>query len=440
LFSLAASRHRRVTAAGTELAGISPFNEGAAMREGPTTGLVLTAGGARGAYQAGVLKRVSELPALRRGPAPFRIITGASAGAINGAALAAWHGNFAAGAGKLATLWAGLTARDVFRTDLLALARSGSRLVLDMALGWLGGAGRSHALMDATPLRAFLERHLPLDGIATAIDSGSLHALAVTATGYHSGKAFTFVQGRPGLPLWNKARRVALAARLTPRHILASAAIPLVFPPVALSLASGTTAWFGDGALRLTTPLSPAIRLGARRLFAIGVRCQVSADSLLRSELSDASGTVSTLQCPPLSQICGVFMNAIFLDHLDADLDHLRRMNALVAASTPLPEMSETHEPMSVIEPLVISPSADIAIIAKTLEHRLPRTLRYVLDGLGTPDAQSADLTSFLLFDRAFTSELIQLGYRDAAQRIDEIEQFLCAGASAAPAHLSLAG
>ena len=297
------------------------------------TGLVLTAGGARGAYQAGVLKRVSELKALRGKPAPFRIITGASAGAINGATLAAYHSDFTEGTTKLATLWAQLTAADVFRTDLLAFARAGSRLMLDMVLGRLTGTARTHGLVDTTPLRAFLSHHLPMEAIGRAVESGGLYAFAVTATGYHSGKAFTFIQGKPGHPLWNKSRRAALPTVLSLEHVMASAAIPLVFPPVALSVASGSTAYFGDGALRLTTPLSPAIRLGAKRLFAIGVRCQEAANSLLRSELSDTGGLVSKLQSPPLSQICGVFMNAIFLDHLDADLDHLKRMNALVAAS-----------------------------------------------------------------------------------------------------------
>ena len=393
-------------------------------KKAPIMGLVLTAGGARGAYQAGVLKRISELKALRGAAAPFRIITGASAGAINGAALASYHGDFSVGTDKLASLWAQLDASDVYRSGPLALARTGKNLLLDMALGRFTNHSRTHAFVDTAPLRRFLGQHLPMDGIARAIEGGGLHAIGVTATGYHSGKAFTFVQGRAGHPVWNKSRRVALPTVLTLEHVLASAAIPLVFPPVALSVASGSTAYFGDGALRLTTPLSPAIRLGAQKLFAIGVRCQQSADSLLRSELSEPAGLVSKLKPPPLSQICGVFMNAIFLDHLDADLDHLKRMNAVVAGSRPLPSARHS-EPMNVIEPLVISPSADIAIIAKTLEHRMPRAVRFILDGLGTPDAQSADLTSFLLFDRTFTSELIQLGYRDAAERIDEIEQFL---------------
>ncbi len=404
------------------------------------TGLVLTAGGARGAYQAGVIKRISEIPALAGKPSPFQIITGASAGAINGAAIAGNSASLQDGARLLVKLWSNLQARDVFRTDSGALAQNAGRLILDFAFGGLFGAGRVQSLVDSAPLRGFLGKHFDdlLDNIGTAIDEGHLYAFGVTATGYHSGRAFTFVQGREGHPLWNKSRRMAVATRLSLDHILASAAIPIVFPPVALHNGH-STAWFGDGALRLTTPLSPAIRLGAERLLAIGVRCQESADSLLRTELSTSEDFESDLQRPPLSQICGTLMNAIFLDHLDADLDHLKRMNEFVAAyqdmAAQLPERQQLEhenlrEPMRSVLPLVISPSADIAVIAKTLAHRMPRSVRYLLDGLGSPDAQSADLLSFLLFDSAFTRELIQLGYRDAAQRIDEIEHFLVSAAA----------
>lgn len=400
------------------------------------TGLVLTAGGARGAYQAGVIKRISEIPALSGRPSPFQIITGASAGAINGAAIAGHSADLQAGARLLVRLWSNLRASDVFRTDPAALAGNAGKLVLDFALGGLFGAGRVQSLVDSSPLRAFLGEHLPLQGrIREAISAGHLYAFGVTATGYHSGRAFTFIEGRDGHPTWNKSRRTAVPATLGLDHVLASAAIPIVFPPVPLRNGDAT-AWFGDGALRLTTPLSPAIRLGAERLLAIGVRCQESADSLLRSELSDSSDFAADLQRPPLAQITGTLMNAIFLDHLDADLDHLKRMNEFVAAwrdlAERLPARDEpvgdgVREPMRIVRPLVISPSADIAIIAKTLAHRMPRSVRYLLDGLGAPDAQSADLLSFLLFDSAFTRELIQLGYRDAAQRIDEIEAFLLA-------------
>lgn len=394
-----------------------------ASRPGPLTGLVLTAGGARGAYQAGVLKRIGESRHLRDGPSPFPIVTGASAGAINGAAIASYSAAFGEGTARLAQLWSQLRMTDVIRTDARALGTNALRLVLDLALGGAIGAGRVESLFDSSPLRRFLAAHLPLDAIATSLERGHLYAVAVTATGYHSGKAFTFVQGQRGHAVWNKSRRVALPATLSIDHILASSSIPLVFPPVPLP-ASGGQAYFGDGALRLVTPLSPAIRLGADRLFAIGVRCRESADRLLRSELS-ADTTAPALRRPPLSQICGVFMNAIFLDHLDADVDHLLRMNALVGPSKARTRPAAAGEPMRVVEPLVVSPSEDIAILAKTLAHRMPHRIRYLLDGLGTPDAQSADLMSYLLFDAAFTRELIDLGYRDAQARIDEIEAFL---------------
>jgi len=178
--------------------------------------------------------------------------------------------------------------------------------------------------------------------------------------------------------------------------------------------------------MRLTAPLSPAIRLGADKLFAIGIRSAAVAGDLLRAELSPGEGT--HLRRPPLSQICGVFLNAIFLDHLDADLDHLERMNELVSAYQAAARKSVTvavSEPMRVIEPLCITPSEDLAVVAKTHAHRMPPSIRYVMDGLGAPDAQSADLMSYLLFDSAFTSELVQIGYRDAQLRIDEIEAFL---------------
>lgn len=409
------------------------------------TGLVLTAGGARGAYQAGVLKRIGEIAALRGRPAPFPIVAGASAGAINGAAVAGYSADFQAGMQRLAQLWSELGARQVYRSDLLSLGRNGLRLLLDVLLGPVTGAGRVQSFVDTAPLRAFLAAELPLDGVAAAIRSGQLYALAITATGYHSGKAFTFIQGRRGHPLWHKSRRVALPTPITVDHVYASAAIPLVFPPAPIVVA-GATAYFGDGALRLTTPLSPAIRLGAERVLAIGVRNLNAADDLLRTELAADADVVEAkarLRSPPLAQVCGVFMNAIFLDHLDADVDHLRRMNELVAgvqgfsgSDTPgkVSVPGRMREPMRVVEPLVVSPSEDLALIAKSLEQRMPRAVRYLMDALGTPDAQSADLTSYLLFDSRYTRALIDIGYRDAAARADEIEAFLLGGQRVAAA------
>jgi NTE family protein len=395
-------------------------------------GLALTAGGARGAYQAGVLKRIGELPALRRRPSPFRIITGASAGAINGAMLAALSADVGEATSALATVWERLRVEDVFRSDLLSFAGNGLRLMTDMSLGGLIGGGRVQSFLDASPLRDMLGRTLPLEGIREAIVRGDLYALAVTATSYHSGRSFTFIQGRQGHPLWLKSRRVTLPVEIGLDHVCASASIPLVFPPVRV-VCEGRPLWFGDGGLRLVNPLSPAIRLGATRVVAVGIRSHGAAATLSRAEqLSGAESEPSILR-PPLAQICGVFLNAIFLDHLDADVDHLERMNELLAAHRDdAPLMSPgVKEPMRTVRPLVIGPSQDLALVAKALSHRMPRLVRYLLEGLGTPDAQSADLMSYLLFDGAYTRALVDIGYRDAHVRIDEIEAFLRADTAA---------
>lgn len=400
------------------------------------TGLVLTAGGARGAYQAGVLKRIGEIPAFRDGPSPFPIVTGASAGAINGAMVAAGSATFGPTTAELAAVWGRLACEQVFHTDAWSLGRGVAGLLKDLLLGGLLGSTVTHAFLDAAPLRAYLRQALPLGGIADAIRRGHLYAVAITAASYHSGRCYTFIQGRHGHPLWRKSRRVSLPIELTIDHVLASAAIPMVFPPVRVKTTAGAL-WFGDGAMRLVTPLSPAIRLGASRVLAIGIRSQRAAEVLSREELAsaeEAGAAGSELACPPLAQICGVFLNAVFLDHLDADLDHLERMNELIRAygSGGAPaEGAGPSEPMRHVTPLVVCPSEDLALVAQRFAHRMPVLVRYVMEGLGTPDAQSADLMSYLLFDSAYTRALIDIGYRDAHARIDEIEAFLRAGTSA---------
>jgi len=395
-------------------------------------GLVLTAGGARGAYQAGVLKRLGEIPAFADRPSPFPIVVGASAGAINGTMIAAGSSDFRSATRRVADLWADLRVHDVFRTDLLTLGMGAARWLRDLSLGGLLGGGGACALLDATPLEAFLERHLRLDGIRDAIHAGHLFAVAIAATSYHSGRSFIFVEGRPGHPVWMKSRRVVRSVELSLDHVRASAAIPIVFPPVAIRSA-GTEVFFGDGGLRQVTPLSPAIRLGAERVFAIGVRSQRAAARLASAELGPvAVDQVRKIPPPPLAQICGVFLNAIFLDHLDTDIDHLVRMNELIQSYQGRGEPrtgdlgpAVLREPMRVVTPFMLGPSEDLALVAERCAHRMPRILRHVMDGLGTPDAQSADLMSYLLFDGSYTRALIDIGYRDASSAIDELEHFL---------------
>src|SRR4029077_1550214 len=211
------------------------------------------------------------------------------------------------------------------------------RWLRDLSLGGLFPGPGARSLLDATPLRQLVTRAVPFARIADAIRHGHLYAVAITATSYHSGRSFTFVQGRPGHPVWAKSRRVVLPVELTVDHICASAAIPMVFPPVRVRTPAGAL-WFGDGGLRLVTPFSPAIRLGATQVLGIGVRSQRAADALGREEVAtveESGAPGETLGCPPLAQICGVFLNAIFLDHLDSDLDHLRRMNELIMSYRP---------------------------------------------------------------------------------------------------------
>jgi len=393
------------------------------------TGLVLTAGGARGAYQAGVLKRIGELPGFAGGRSPFPIVTGASAGAINGALIASESDAFPEATRRLARAWSGLQVADVFRTDVWALGSMAVSWVRDLAFGGLIGGGTIQSLLDASPLESFLTRNLNLGRLPDVIRDGALYAVAISATSYHSGRAFTFVQGRPGHPIWRKSRRVCVPVELTLDHIRASASIPLVFAPVPIRAQVGEV-YFGDGGLRLVTPLHPAIRLGASRVFAIGVRSPTAAAALARHETLHPRPGLK-IAPPPLAQVCGVFMNAIFLDHLDADIDHLQRMNQLIAAYggfTPPDETgapTDTHEPMRHVVPLMVSPSEDLALVAEAYASRMPTVVRYVLEGLGTPDAQSADLMSYLLFDSAYTSTLVDIGYADASARIDEIEAFL---------------
>lgn len=400
-------------------------------------GLVLTAGGARGAYQAGVLKRLGELPAFADRPSPFPIVVGASAGAINGTMIAAGSGDFGSATRRLADLWANLRVNDVFRTDLLTLGMGAARWLRDLSLGGVLGGGGACALLDASPLEGFLGQHLRLEGIRRSITDGHLYAVAIAATSYHSGRSFIFVEGRPGHPVWIKSRRVVRSVELSLDHVRASAAIPIVFPPVAIRSA-GTETYFGDGGLRQVTPLSPAIRLGAQRVLAVGVRSQSAATRLSNAELGPvavdplaSTGEERRIPAPPLAQICGVFLNAIFLDHLDTDLDHLRRMNELILsyqgreAAPAQGGGTKLSEPMRVVTPFSIGPSEDLALVAERCAHRMPRILRHVMDGLGTPDAQSADLMSYLLFDASYTRALIDIGYRDAAAAIDELEHFL---------------
>jgi len=376
-------------------------------------GLVMTGGGARGAYQAGVLKRIGELKRIAASGNPFPIIVGSSAGAINGAGLSMGCDDFPLATRVLAQLWSSLRPDDIFRCDLLSQARNSITWILDLSFGAVLGGGNARSLLDATPLQGFLSQHLDCSRIRDNIKRGHLYAFAVSATNYTSGKSYLFIQGAKGHPMWNRSRRVTLATKITVDHICASAAIPLVFQPVKLKTPRGT-AFFGDGCIRLQQPLSPVIRLGARKIVAIGVRGH-------GLEHQEEAGT----QEPSLSQVLGVLFNVMFLDHLATDIEHLERLNRLLSEGYVKQAGFDGCEMLRPLIPLLITPSINLTELAEHHQRDLPYLIQYFVSSLGRDAASCADLMSYLLFTSKYTTDLIDIGYRDAQERIDEIEDFL---------------
>ena len=379
-----------------------------------TLGLVMTGGGARGAYQAGVLKRIGEIKRVQTHGNPFPIIGGSSAGAINGSALAVGSDDFSLATQVLADLWSSLKPTDIFRCDVLSQARNSFTWIVDLSFGGVLGGGNARSLLDASPLRHFLSKHLHCERIQENIKRGHLYALTISATNYNSGKSYLFIQGMKGHAMWNRSRRVTLATKITVDHICASAAIPLVFQPIKLKTARGT-AFFGDGCVRLQQPLSPAIRLGARRIFAIGVR----GENLEHQEES------TDQRSPSLSQVMGVLFNVMFLDHLATDIEHLDRLNELLTSGQINQLGYEGCEKMRPLTSLHITPSVDLSQLAAYHQRDMPYLIQYFISSLGRDAASCADLMSYLLFASKYTSALIDIGYHDADERIDEIEEFL---------------
>jgi NTE family protein len=377
-------------------------------------GLVMTGGGARGAYQAGVLKRIGEIRRIQEEGNPFPIIGGSSAGSVNGGALAVGCDEFSIATKILAKLWAELRPSDIFRCDALSQARNSITWILDLSFGAVLGGGNAKSLLDASPLRHFLATHLDTSRIQDNIRRGYLYALAISATNYNSGKSYLFIQGAKGHPMWNRSRRVTLATKITTDHICASAAIPLVFQPVQLKTAKGT-AYFGDGCVRLQQPLSPVIRLGAERVFGIGVR----GESLEHSE--DAANDSE----PSLAQVMGLLFNVMFLDHLATDVEHLDRLNKLMREGQIRQSGTEDCERMRPLATLLVTPSVDLSELARQHQKDMPYLIQYFVNGLGRDAVSCADLMSYLLFTPRYTRALIDIGYNDANNRIDEIEHFI---------------
>ena len=377
-------------------------------------GLVMTGGGARGAYQAGVLKRVGEIRRIEALGNPFPMIGGASAGAVNGSAIASGCDDFPLATRMHADAWAGLRPSEVFHCDFVSQAHNSLTWILDLSFGGITGGGHARSLLDAAPLKKFLERNLRCDRIQENIKRGNLYALAISATNFNSGSSYLFIQGAKGHPMWQRIRLVTVATKITIDHICASAAIPLVFQPVRLKIPRGS-AFFGDGCVRLQQPLSPVIRLGAKKVFAIGVRC----GNKERLEVSDNERN------PSLAQIMGVLFNVMFLDHLATDIEHLDRLNHLLESGHIVQPDVEESQKVRPIGTFVITPSVNLSDLAGHHQKDMPYLIQYFVSSLGRDSASCSDLMSYLLFTSKYTRDLIEIGYHDADERIDEIEDFL---------------
>ena len=375
---------------------------------GKRVGLILTGGGARAAYQVGVLKAIAEfLP--RHAHNPFPVICGTSAGALNAATLAINAQNFRKGVRYLDGIWKNFHANQVYRTDAIGVFNNTALWLAGLILSGFGiNKLRQTSLLDNSPLVEFLEEVLSCEKIQHSIDAGLLHALSITASGYGSGQSVTFYQGVGEIVPWRRTRRIGIPAQIGIKHLLASSALPFIFPATLIN-----REYFGDGSMRQIAPISSALHLGATRILVIGVTANGDTGQPARADMSDY---------PSLAQVAGHALNSIFLDSMEVDLERVQRLNELAAI---LPESVCAQADIKHVDVLVVSPSQTIEKIAERYAAELPWTIRLLLRMVGAMPHGGGILLSYLLSEGKFCRALIDLGYQDALKRRDEILRFL---------------
>ncbi|MFU8832093.1 MAG: patatin-like phospholipase family protein [Wenzhouxiangella sp.] len=361
--------------------------------------LVLPGGGARGAYQVGVLKAISE---ILPNSSPFPIITGISAGAINAGVMASHAGNFAHGVGRLEHFWGNLRCHHVYRTGWLHNLTCGMHWLAAMSLGGLG-VRNPRSLFDTTPLARLLKAELKTEGIQQAITDGHLEALTITASGYSTNRAMTFFQSQANVAGWQAPRRIGRPTQIDYRHLMASAALPLLFPAQRIG-----HEYYGDGGMRQTAPLGPALRMGADRLLVIGTR----------DDRPDPE-PVEDVSYPGPGEIGGYLLDVIFMDHLTNDLASLRRVNQTLEAM-PADRRPEDYR---LVDSLLIYPSEDLRLVADRHIHRIPGSVKALLRGAGAWG--SGRMAGFMLFEGEFCRELIELGYTDGLAAEDDVRALM---------------
>lgn len=374
-------------------------------------GLVLTGGGARGAYQVGVLSWLAK----RYPDLDIPIITGVSAGAVNSAMLASRVGNFADSVAEMRHLWSELTVENVFHVEPWMLARTGIRVTTRLFSGGGRRVPEATGLLDTHPLRDYLYEVMAsvkgrLTGIDYNLERGALKAVAIVTTSYTTGQSVTWVQGH-NIDPWTRPHRRAVSAAITLEHVMASAALPIFFPAVKIHDETVGDHWYGDGGIRLAAPLSPALHLGATRLLAVSTRYDRSS---AEAQQPNVPGY------PPPAQVLGVLLNSIFLDLVDQDVLRLERLNDLLEKLPP-----DQRNGLRPIRIMKIRPSQDLAIMAAGHEIELPRTFRFLTRGLGTRETRAPDVLAMLMFNPQYLQSVMALGERDAESRAKELEAFV---------------